>query len=94
MNARLALAGLLVPVALSGCGSESAPADAVPALATQLDAVEAAIDAGDFAKVRAALERLVARTARAELAGEISGEEADRIREAARDVLAELPAAE
>lgn len=94
MNARLALAGLLVPVALSGCGSETAPADDVPALATQLDAVEAAIEAGDYDKVRAALDRLVARTSRAELAAEISGEEADRIREAARELLAELPAEE
>lgn len=92
MRARLALATILLPVGLAGCGAESAPADDVPALATQLAAVEAAVEDGDHDRVRASLERLVARTARAELAGDISAEEADRIREAAREVLAALPA--
>lgn len=93
MNARRALALLLLlPTALTACGSEGAPADHVPALATQLEAVEDAVEDGDHDGVRAALERLVARTARAELAGEISAEDADRIRAAAREVLAALPA--
>lgn len=92
MSLRTLVAAALLPVALTACGEESPPSEDVPALATQLAAVEAAVEAGDYGKVRAALERLVARTSRAELAGEITADEADRIREAAREVLAELPA--
>lgn len=93
MRVRAALAGALLVVLLTGCSEETPPAVDVPALSEDLAAVEAAVGAGDFDKVRSALERLVARASRAELAGDISAEEADRIREAARAVLAQLPAA-
>ena len=93
MAARVALAGLLLPVALlAACSDESPPGDDVPSLVTQLEAVEEAVGSGDHDKARAALERLVTGASRAELAGDITAEEADRIREAAREVLAELSA--
>jgi hypothetical protein len=88
------VAGLLLLLPVAGCSSDAPPAEAVPELAAQLDRVDAAVAAGDYARARAAVDALVARTAQAEVADEITEEEADRIFDAARDVLAELPPAD
>lgn len=83
----------VVVTALTSCSSDTAPAESVPELSSQLDKVDAAIAAGDYAKARAAIDALVARTAKAQVAGEISDDEAGRVFDAAREVLAELPSA-
>ena len=88
----VALAAMLALAA--GCGDETSPGEAVPALSQRLERVDQAIETGDFANAREQLDRLVAETARADVAGEISNEQADRILEAVEAVLAGLPAAE
>lgn len=89
---RLALVTCAAVLALaSGCGDEKSPGEAVPALADRLDRVDQAIEAGDYTGARAQLDRLVAETAKADVAGEISEEQADRILDAVADVLAAIP---
>jgi len=92
---RTRAAGLVVAAVVlaagTACGSESPPAERVPALGSQLEAVEDAVADGDYHQVRAVLERMVARAARAELAGTITSDQAEEIRRAARDVVAALP---
>ncbi|TNM50214.1 serine/threonine protein kinase [Nocardioides albidus] len=61
-------------------------------LADRLDAVDRSVTAGDGSATRAALEDLVARTAVAYVGDRISDDEAGDVFDAARDVLAELPA--
>lgn len=75
----------------AGCSEEVPPGETVPELATQLDKVDAAVEEGDLEGARQATRRLVARTAVARAEGDITGEEADRIIEAAEALLAELP---
>lgn len=84
-------AAALVLALVGGCGDERAPGEAVPALADRLERVDLSIETGDYADARAQLDRLVAETARADVAGEISNEQADRILEAVEAVLAGLP---
>jgi ribosomal protein S20 len=76
---------------VAGCGSDEPPGKAVPALSDRLDKVDAAIQAGDYDKARAAVHQLVSDTAHAEVDGDISSDQADRILESARSVLAALP---
>lgn len=78
-------------VGVSGCSEEAAPADSAPALSDALDTVDAAVEDGDPAKVRTAMEDLIARTAQARVDGAITPEQADEIFEAAQGVLAALP---
>lgn len=91
---RAALVGLVgaasVIALVTGCSEDAPPAESAPALARHLDRVDDAIADGDAAEARAAVDDLVATTAQAELRGDISEEEADRIIDAAREVLAEL----
>jgi serine/threonine protein kinase len=89
----LLLALLAGAVAGGGCGQDTPPpGEAVPALADRLQRVDAAIEAGNYGQARAAVEALVAETAHAEVAGNLSSQEADRILTAARALLAQLPA--
>lgn len=77
---------------LTGCGQADSPAEEVPALATALDRVDAAVEAENYDKARSAVESLLAETRRARQDGSLSAEDAERIRTAARSVLASLPA--
>lgn len=86
------LALVLVP-SLVSCGeSETPPSEQVPALGKQLDRVDAAVEDGDYEQARAAVKQLVATAARAQVEGELSDEQAQRIVTAARSVLENLPA--
>ena len=78
----------------SGCADETPPGEAVPVLAAQLQSVDAAVQDRDYAATRAAVEALVAETAKANVAGKITDDQADRILEAAKRLLAELPDAD
>ena len=89
MVAAAAVAALL-PL-LTGCGDETAPSDSVPALARDLDAVDAAIEDGSTEQARAALERLVDETERARTDGRLSDDEAAAITRAAAALLERLP---
>jgi serine/threonine protein kinase len=62
-----------------------------PGLAAKLDDVDAAVDSGELASARNAVDELVDATAQTLVAEDISDGQADQIFEAARDVLAELP---
>jgi len=80
---------------LTACGGdEAAPSDEVPALGKQLERVDDAVEAGDYAKARAAVKDLVAQAAQAQVDGQLSDEQAQRIVTAARSVLENLPADE
>ncbi|KAA1427903.1 hypothetical protein [Nocardioides antri] len=85
------VAGCLLLALAAGCSEDTPPGEAAPELATQLEKVDAAIEAGELEKARNAVEALIADTAQARVEGDISDEQADRIFEAAQDVLAELP---
>lgn len=87
-----AVAGGLVLLAATGCSDEQPPGESAPALADRLDKVDAAIEAGELEEARRAVDELVAETAQALVADDITNDEALRIIDAAREVLAELPA--
>lgn len=88
----LAVLGLIVPAALAtGCADDPPPGERAPQLAEQLAVVDAEIEDGDLRGARTAVEELVSRTALALTADEISEDDADRILDAARALLAELP---
>lgn len=95
MSVRTAMATALLAggLLLTGCSESEPPGREVPELADQLDAVDRAVEAREWGRARAAVEGLVAMTATAEVNGRISDDQADRILEAAREVLAELPGA-
>lgn len=88
---RHAAAGAAALALLAGCGSETGPQEAVPELGTRLEAVDAAVVEGNWEQARSELEALIARADAAEQAGDISSEEADRIRAAATRLLEQLP---
>ncbi|HXH80165.1 hypothetical protein [Nocardioides sp.] len=93
---RRCAAGLLLAAALAtgptACGKEeSPPSEQVPALARQLDKVDEAVEAGQYERARAAVEELVATTAQAQVTGELSSEQAERIFASAQSVLENLP---
>lgn len=91
---RIAAPAILVAaLALGACGSDVPAGDQVPALAQRLEQVDAAVRTGDLARARVALRALVNDTAQAKVAGRLSDEEADRILDAAAQVLAALPGA-
>lgn len=94
MNARRTAAALLtflvLGLALVACGADTPPGEKVPDLAAQLERVDAAVANEDHKAARSAVQDLVAATAAAELAEQITDEEADRIVAAARQVLANL----
>lgn len=90
-TAASALVLALAPVMVSCGGDETAPSEQVPALAKHLEQVDAAIESGDHAAARAAVKELVAEAARAQVDGELSDEQAQRIVSAARSVLENLP---
>lgn len=90
--AATALALVLIP-GLTSCGAdEAAPSDRVPALGTQLEKIDEAVGAGDYDKARAAVKDLVTQVAQAQVDGQLSDEQAQRIVAAARSVLEGLPA--
>jgi len=94
MRRRTAAAVLVLTLApaLVACGGDEAvPSEQVPALGKHLEAVDEAIGAGDHAEARAAVKELVAEAARAQVDGELSDEQAQRIVSAARSVLENLP---
>lgn len=78
---------------LTACGDGQTPAEAVPALQSDLDAVDEAVASGDDAAVRRSLEALADQTVRAQDAGAISDDQGDRILRAISDLEAELPGA-
>lgn len=80
----------LLLLATSGCGSDDPPGTDVPELSAQLARVDTAVGAHDWAQARTAVKELLTRTATALRAGEISAEEATRIRDAARELLARI----
>ncbi|MFC5730174.1 MULTISPECIES: hypothetical protein [Nocardioides] len=82
---------LLLGGLITGCGQDPPPGEAVPALAEGLEQVDAAVVAEDYAKAADEVESLLAETRQAEEAGDISNEQADRIRAAAAELLARLP---
>ncbi|WP_153397012.1 hypothetical protein [Ornithinicoccus halotolerans] len=88
---RAAVAGMAALAILAGCGSDTAPRDTVPELGTHLDAVDTAVVEEDWDQARSELEALVERAEVAAAAGDISGEDADRIRAAATRLLERLP---
>ena len=81
-------------VLLTGCGNQETPAQAAPLLARTLDAVDAAISAGDFAAARTALNRLRVAASRARDDGRIDPEQADAILQATAALLERLPSDE
>lgn len=83
---------LLVSSMLGGCGGDAPAGEQVPALGQRLARVDAAVEAGDYAQARTAVEALVNDTAQAKVAGDLSDEQAERVLDAAADVLARLPA--
>ena len=87
----LAAAACASVLVLAGCGHDTAPGDAAPALARQLDDVDAAVGAHDYAAARSALKGLVRETTRARDDGTIDGDQADAILQAASAVLEQLP---
>ena len=93
---RVALAGAvtggLVLLAATGYSDKQPPGESAPALAERLDKVDAAIEDGELAEARREVDELIAETAQALVADDITEDEADRIFDAAREVLAELPA--
>jgi ABC-type glycerol-3-phosphate transport system substrate-binding protein len=89
VGAALVLA--LVPALVSCGGDETAPSEQVPALGKHLEEVDAAVESGDHAAARTAVKELVAETARAQVDGELSDDQAQRIVTAARSVLENLP---
>lgn len=86
-----ALVLALVPVLVSCGGDDVVPSEQVPALGKHLDEVDAAVSAGDPAAARAAVKELVAEAARAQVDGELSDDQVQRIVTAARSVLENLP---
>jgi hypothetical protein len=93
MVARSLAAALAAGVVLlaSGCGSETSPADDVPALATSLDRVDEAIATGEYDAARDAVAKLTDVATRAEAAGDLDAARADRIVAAAEALLAAFP---
>jgi hypothetical protein len=89
--AAAALVLALAPALVSCGGDEAVPSEQVPALGKHLDEVDAAVGSGDYAGARAAVKELVAEAARAQVDGELSDEQAQRIVTAARSVLESLP---
>lgn len=86
-----ALSAVVAVAALAGCGSDTSPADAAPALGRQLDAVDAAVASHDYTAARTAIKALVDEAAKARADGKIDAAQADAIRSAASSVLAQLP---
>lgn len=82
---------VVLAAALTGCSQRESPGEEVPALAAALDQVDAAIEAENYGKARSAVEFLLTETRRAQQDDDLSSEDADRIRTAARAVLANLP---
>ncbi len=78
----------------AGCGSETSPADDVPALTASLDRVDDAIAAEEYDAARDAVAALTEIATRAEEAGTLDADQADRIVSAAEELLAALPGAE
>lgn len=87
------LAVLLVGALLAGCAKGIPPGQEVPSLASTLDRVDAAVAARHLSTARSDVETLITQTDQARKRGEITTSQAEEILEAARSVLAQLPAA-
>ncbi len=87
-----AVTGGLVLLAATGCSDQQPPGESAPALAERLDKVDAAIEDGELGEARREVDELIAETAQALVADDITDDQALRIFDAARDILAELPA--
>ncbi|RJS45548.1 hypothetical protein [Nocardioides cavernaquae] len=88
---RLAFA-LATVLLLGGCGdAEPTPAEAVPALGTQLEAIDGLIADGHWRQARAALRALITSTEEARAAGDLDHADADRVIAAATRMLNALP---
>ncbi|WP_322937947.1 FIMAH domain-containing protein [Nocardioides bizhenqiangii] len=90
---RAAVVAAVVLLAPTGCADDPPPSESVPALEQHLDEVDAAIEAGEPDEARRAVEDLIAEAAQARVEGDLSDEEADRIFDAAQQVLDQLPKA-
>lgn len=88
---RLAVVAALVALTSTGCADDPAPSESAPALEDSLSKVDAAIEAGEFDEARRAVKDLISDAAQARVDGDIDDEEADRIFDAAQEVLAVLP---
>lgn len=77
---------------LAGCSQDESPAETAPALAAALTQVDQAVEAERYGRARSATEFLLAETRRLQQEGDLSADDADRIRAAARALLATLPA--
>lgn len=88
---RSLVAVLVLLVGLTACGGTTPASESVPALADQLAEVDAAIAEEDYSAAREAVGALVATTAKARVAGDLTSEQADRVLAAATRVLEELP---
>ncbi|HEY0905419.1 MAG TPA: hypothetical protein VGE14_16175 [Marmoricola sp.] len=78
--------------ALIGCGEDDrSPGETVPAMASALATVDAAIVEGDFDRARTSLTKLVRTTTRARDDGTISEGEADRVLAAVATLMTALP---
>jgi hypothetical protein len=91
-----AIAALLVAAlsasTVAGCGSDTTAAEAVPALAERLDAVDTAIESGDLTAASEAVDRLIDETTRARDDGRLDQAAAAEVIEAAERLHAELDA--
>lgn len=88
---RSLVAVLVLLVGLTACGGTTPASESVPALADHLAEVDAAIAEEDYSAAREAVDALVATTAKARVAGDLTSEQADRVLAAATRVLEELP---
>ena len=94
-NTRRAYAASLLTAllagAVGGCGSDSTPADEVPALRTWLAAVDQAVSSGHAAAVRRAVQRLERAASDAERSGDLAHADAAAIVSAGDALVAALP---
>lgn len=89
---RLAAAGTVALLVLTGCGSEDPASSAVPALSTRLDEIDSAIVDGRYAVARDELAALGEDTAAAVEDGDLDQAQAERIIDAVQALTEALPA--
>lgn len=87
------LAVILVGALLAGCAKNMSPGQEAPQLASTLDRVDAAVAAGHLSTARSDVETLIRQTNQARQRRDITASQAEQILDAARSVLAQLPAA-
>ena len=83
---------LAAVLALGACGATPPPGEAVPALRTRLERVDATLAEGHYADARQALDALTRETVTARDRQAISAEQAQRILAAIARLVTDLPA--